>query len=77
YIIISAGFHWNAPLIYLISVASIFLYKKDKAIRLVYFLLIGLLIISIFVNLDIAKQSINLLTFGNIWDSTLQQKMDA
>ncbi|EFN7638684.1 hypothetical protein EGC31_03445, partial [Escherichia coli] len=25
----------------------------------------------------IAKQSINLLTFGNIWDSTLQQKMDA
>ncbi|KAE9677777.1 hypothetical protein GP721_03145 [Enterobacteriaceae bacterium TzEc077] len=77
YIIISAGFHWNAPLIYLISVASIFLYKKDKAIRLVYFLLIGLLIISIFVNLDIAKQSINLLTFGNIWNSTLQQKMDA
>lgn len=74
-IIISAGFHWNAPLIYIFAVLSLFIYKKN----LKYFpsLLIIMAIVSVYYNLDLARQALKLFSFSNAIGAALQAKMDA
>ncbi|RTN19545.1 hypothetical protein EKN94_20150 [Enterobacter quasimori] len=74
-IIISAGFHWNAPLIYIFAVLSLFIYKKN----LKYFpsLLIIMAIVSVYYNLDLARQALKLFSFSNAIGVALQAKMDA
>ncbi|HBL9094435.1 TPA: EpsG family protein, partial [Enterobacter hormaechei] len=74
-IIISAGFHWNAPLIYIFAVLSLFIYKKN----LKYFpsLLIIMAVVSVYYNLDLARQALKLFSFSNAIGVALQAKMDA
>ncbi|HHA2290160.1 TPA: EpsG family protein [Enterobacter ludwigii] len=74
-IIISAGFHWNAPLIYIFAVLALFIFKKN----LKYFpsLLIIMAIVSVYYNLDLARQALKLFSFSNTISVALQAKIDA
>lgn len=74
-IIISAGFHWNAPLIYIFAVLSLFIYKKN--LRYFPSFLIIMAIVSVFYNLDLARQALKLFSFSNTISVALQVKMDA
>ncbi|HBL9192851.1 TPA: hypothetical protein LTX34_001358, partial [Enterobacter hormaechei] len=69
------GFHWNAPLIYIFAVLSLFIYKKN----LKYFpsLLIIMAVVSVYYNLDLARQALKLFSFSNAIGVALQAKMDA
>lgn len=74
-IIISAGFHWNSPLIYIFAVLALFIFKKN----LKYFpsLLIIMAVVSVYYNLDLARQALKLFSFSNTISVALQAKMDA
>lgn len=75
YIVVSAGFHWNAPLIFGFALFALFFYKRNLKYFPVFLLV--LIFVSIFYNLELAAQATKLLTSTGFVSGVLQEKIEA